>query len=93
MMQPPTHPEFPLPVPWLRGDLWDSDDFCSLVRSSVSSSISLHRESSRLGYSLSSPFPCPFQMQGPGWLQESTYSGSDPSQGVFLGHSRDFSHC
>lgn len=31
-------------MPWLRGDLWDFDDFCSLVRSSVSYSISLHRE-------------------------------------------------
>lgn len=90
MIQPPTHPEFPLPVPRLHGDLWDFDDFCSLVRSSVSYSISLHRESSRLGYSLSSPFPCPFQMQGPGWLQESTYSGSNPSQGVFFGALQGF---
>lgn len=90
MIEPPTHPEFPLPVPWLRGDLWDFDDFCSLVRSSVSYSISLSRESSRLGYSLSSPFPCPFQMQGPGWLQESTYSGSNPSQGVFFGALQGF---
>lgn len=45
IIQPPTHPEFPHPpVPWLCGDLWDFDDFCSLVRSSVSYSISLHRE-------------------------------------------------
>lgn len=50
----------------------------------------LYTKSSRLGYSLSSPFPCPFQMQGPGWLQESTYSGSDPSQGVFFGALQGF---
>lgn len=63
MIQPPTHPEFPPSVPWLHGDLWDFDDFCSLVRLSVSYSISLHKENSRLRYSLSSPFLCPFQMQ------------------------------
>lgn len=50
----------------------------------------LYTESSRLRYSLSSPFPCPFQMQGPGWLQESTYSGSNPSQGVFFGALQGF---
>lgn len=32
------------PMPWLCVDLWDFDDFCSLVRSSISYSISLHRE-------------------------------------------------
>lgn len=29
-------------------------------------------------------------MQGPGWLQESTYSGSDLSQGVFSGALQGF---
>lgn len=86
----PNPPRIPPPLPWLHGDLWDFDDFCSLVRLSVSYSISFHKESSSLRYSLSSPFPCPFQMQGPGWLQESTYSGSDPSQGVFSGALQGF---
>lgn len=91
MIQPPTHPEFPPPpqcpgyvvTSWI---LMISAAWCD----QVSLTPFLYTESSRLGYSLSSPFPCPFQMQGPGWLQESTYSGSNPSQGVFFGALQGF---